>query len=117
MPPRRSSHLASSADLHAAVAHVTSDVLALLGDGWFRAKRTILAALADRHPKNGVKRTLMRLAVTERLVEKDGKHTLATVETDQDGAPSHTTAAWHWAVPWMERISRHAKPEGLHHGS
>jgi hypothetical protein len=36
----------------------------------------ILAALADRHPREDVKRTLMRLAVTERLVETGGRYTL-----------------------------------------
>jgi hypothetical protein len=34
------------------------------------------AALADRHPKDDVRRTLMRLAVIQRLVETGGKHTL-----------------------------------------
>jgi hypothetical protein len=38
---------------------VTPDVLALLGDGVLRSRATILAALADRHPKDDVKRTLM----------------------------------------------------------
>jgi hypothetical protein len=64
------------ADLHAVIARSTPDVLALLGDGVPRTRPTILAALADRHPKADVRRTLMRLAVTERLVETGGKHTL-----------------------------------------
>jgi hypothetical protein len=54
-PPR----LLSSADLNAAIERVTPDVLALLGDGVLRSRATILAALADRHPKDDVKRTLM----------------------------------------------------------
>jgi hypothetical protein len=73
MPPARP---ASSADLHAVIAHVTPDVLALLGDGVPRTRGTIIAALAERHPKADVRRTLMRLAVTERLVETGGKYTL-----------------------------------------
>jgi hypothetical protein len=74
------SRLTSSADLEAMIARVTPDVLALLADGVPRAKRTILAALADRHPKDDVRRTLMRLDVTEQLVEKDGRYTLPTRE-------------------------------------
>jgi hypothetical protein len=78
-----SSRFTSSADLDAAIARVAPDVLALLADGVPRAKRTILAALADRHPKDDVRRTLMRLAVTERLVEKSGKYTLPAPGTEQ----------------------------------
>ena len=64
------------ADLHAVIARITPDVLALLGDGVPRTRGMIIAALADRHPKADVRRTLMRLAVTERLVETGGKYTL-----------------------------------------
>jgi hypothetical protein len=39
----------SSADLNAAIAHVTPDVLALLGDGVPRTEAAIVAALAGRH--------------------------------------------------------------------
>jgi hypothetical protein len=55
---------------------VTPDLLALLGDGVPRSRATIVAVLADRHPKDDVRRTLMRLAVTGRLVETGGKYTL-----------------------------------------
>ena len=72
MPPKRW----SSADFDAVLARVMPDVLALLGDGVPRSRGTIVAALADRHPKEDVRRTLMRLAVTERLVETGGKYTL-----------------------------------------
>jgi hypothetical protein len=41
-----------------------------------RSRATILTALADRHPKEDVRRALMRLAVTERLVETGDKYTL-----------------------------------------
>ena len=66
----------SSADFDAVIARVTPDILALLGDGMPRSRGTILTALADRHPKDDVRRTLMRLAVTEQLVETGGKYTL-----------------------------------------
>jgi hypothetical protein len=63
----------------------TPDVLALLGDGVPRSRGTIVAALADRHAKQDIRRTLMRLAVTERLVETDGKDTLPAVEAARAG--------------------------------
>jgi hypothetical protein len=66
----------SSADFDAVIARVTPDVRALLADGVPRSRATILAALADRHARDDVRRTLMRLAVTGQLVEKSGKHTL-----------------------------------------
>jgi hypothetical protein len=79
MPPTKSW---SSADFDVLLARVTPDVVALLGDGVPRSRGTIFAALADRHPREDVKRTLMRLAVTERLVETGGKYTLPTPETE-----------------------------------
>jgi hypothetical protein len=79
MPPKP----AFSADFNAVIARVMPDVLALLGDGVPRTRGAILAALADQHPKDDVRRTLMRLAVTERLVETGGKYTLPTPETEQ----------------------------------
>jgi hypothetical protein len=60
------------------VARTAPSVLALLGDGVPRAKGTIISALADRHPKEDVTRTLMRLAVTGQLVESEGKYSLAS---------------------------------------
>jgi hypothetical protein len=61
---------------------VTPDVVALLGDGVPRTKGMLIAALADRHPKQDVRRTLMRLAVLEQLVEKGGKYTLPAAEAE-----------------------------------
>jgi hypothetical protein len=56
-------------------------VLGLLADGTPRSKKAILAALADRHPKDEVERALMRLAVTDRLAERGGgKFTLPRAE-------------------------------------
>jgi hypothetical protein len=76
MPQRYS----SSADTDAMVARVAPAVLALLGDGMPRSRRAIVAALADRHPRDEVARTLMRLAVTGRLAEAGGKYTLVPTE-------------------------------------
>jgi hypothetical protein len=83
MPPKRW----SSADFDAVLARVMPDVLALLGDGVLRSRGTIVAALADRHSKEDVRRTLMRLAVTEQLVENSGKYILPgpTPGPDQEG--------------------------------
>ena len=39
-----------------------------------RSKRAVAAALAHRHPKDEVARTLMRLAVTGRVAEAGGKY-------------------------------------------
>jgi hypothetical protein len=80
MPPARP---ASSADLDTVIARITPDVLGLLGDGVPRTRGTIIAALADRHPKDDVRRTRMRLAVTERLVETGGRYTLPAAEAGQ----------------------------------
>jgi hypothetical protein len=72
----------SSADFDAVIAQVTPDILALLRDGVPRSRPTIIAALADRHPKDDIKRTLMRLAVNEWLVENGGKYTVPVPETE-----------------------------------
>ena len=82
MPPR----YPSSADTDAMIIRVAPSVLALLGDGVPRSRRAIVAALADRHPRDEVARTLMRLAVTGRLAEAGGgKYTPAgTGEAGQE---------------------------------
>ncbi len=67
----------SAAETDAMVARVAPAVLALLADGVPRSKRAIAAELAHRHPKDEVKRTLMRLAVTGRVDEVEGKYALA----------------------------------------
>ena len=70
MPKRYS----SSADTDAMVDRIAPAVLELLADGVPRSKRAIAAKLADRHPKDEVVRTLMRLAVTDRVAETGGKY-------------------------------------------
>ena len=73
MPQRYS----SSADTHAMVARIAPAVLAPLGDGLPRSRREIAEAFAPRHAKDEVVRTLMRLAVTGRLVEAKRTYRLA----------------------------------------
>jgi hypothetical protein len=47
-----------------------------------RSKRTILTALADRHPKDAIKLAIMRLDVTEQLVERGGRYILPAADTE-----------------------------------
>ncbi len=62
----------SAADTDAMVERVAPAILGLLADGVPRSKRAVAAALAGRHPKDEVTRTLMRLAVTGRVAEAGG---------------------------------------------
>ena len=73
MPKRYS----SSADTDAMVDRVAPAIFELLADGVPRSKRAIAAKLADRHSKDEVVRTLMRLAVTDRVAETGGKYVVA----------------------------------------
>src|SRR3954462_12259364 len=70
-------HYSSSDDTHAMVARVAPVILELLGDGLPRSRHDIVAALAGQYAKDEVVRTLMRLAVTGRLVEAERKDRLA----------------------------------------
>jgi hypothetical protein len=79
MPPRA----ASSDDLNAMIARITPDVLALLADGVPRDEATIVAALADRHPRKDIKLTLMRLDVLGQLELQGSRYTLPTSEAGQ----------------------------------
>ncbi len=81
MPP----HYTSSADTHAMVARIAPSILELLGDGIPRSRRAIIAALADRHAKDEVERTLMRLAVTGQILAVDSKYTLPPAPEPQQG--------------------------------
>jgi hypothetical protein len=76
----RTSPLSGSAEIEAMVARTAPAILELLGDGTLRPKSTIITALADRHPKEDVTRTLMRLAVTGQLVEVNRKYSLASAQ-------------------------------------
>jgi hypothetical protein len=79
MPPIR---FWSSADLDAAIARTAPDVLALLADGVPRAEAAIVAALADRHPKDDVTLTVMRLDVVGQLDLRGGCYTLSAAEAE-----------------------------------
>ena len=72
---------AQPSDLEQVLARITPDVLALLQDGVGRSRREIVAALADRHTKEDVTRTLMRLAVTGRLIQVGSHYALAPAST------------------------------------
>jgi hypothetical protein len=68
------------------LARMAPVVLALLADGAPRSKRAIVTALADRHNRTDVGHAvLLRLAVTGRLVERQGRFTLAA---DEDEVPA-----------------------------
>ena len=73
----RTSSLSGSAEIDAMVARTAPAILELLGDGTPRPRSAIITALADRHPKEDVVRTLMRLAVTGQLVEAERKYHMA----------------------------------------
>jgi hypothetical protein len=79
-----SSRFMSSADLDAAIARAAPEVLALLANGVPPAETAIVTALAGRHAKDNVRRTVMRLAVLGQLVEIGGKHTRSAAEAEQD---------------------------------
>ena len=80
-----------SEGVHAGIARTTPAVLDLLGDGIPRSKRTILATLVGQHHKDDVLRTLMRLAVTGRLVEQGGKLTLPPPDKPAEIAGASST--------------------------
>jgi hypothetical protein len=75
----------SSADLDAAIARVTPDVLTLLADGVPRTEAAIVTALASRHSKDEVKLMVMRLDVVGRLDLQGGRYTLPTTAAEQQG--------------------------------
>jgi hypothetical protein len=79
MPRPKPSVLTGTAELNAMIERVAPDILGLLADGVPRPKPAIVAALAGQHDKQDVTSTLIRLAVTERVRETDGKYTLGTV--------------------------------------
>jgi hypothetical protein len=58
------------------IERVAPDILALLADGVPRTKAAIVKALAGRHAEDEVELALVRLAVTERVIETGGKYAL-----------------------------------------
>ena len=83
MPTTKTPRVTSSDDVNAEIERVAPDVLALLGDGVPRNTATIVAALADRHPKQDVKRAIARLAVTGRLDMQGSRYVLPAPEAGQ----------------------------------
>jgi hypothetical protein len=82
MPRPKPSAFTGSADVDAMVERVAPDILALLADGVPRRKPAIVEALAGRHERQDVISTLIRLTVTDRVVETGGRYTLR-----QESAP------------------------------
>jgi hypothetical protein len=78
MPRPKPSVLTGTAELNAMIERIAPDILALLADGVPRRKPAIVEALAGRHDKQDVTSALIRLAITERVVETGGKYALAT---------------------------------------
>lgn len=77
--------LGSRDALEAMLARTMPVVLALLADGVPRSKRAIVAALSDPHDRKEVGYAVMRLAVTGRIVERQGRFTLSPDETRATG--------------------------------
>ena len=67
------------------VARTAPAILELLGDGTPRPRSAVIKALADRHPKEDVVRTLMRLAVTGQLNESERKYRLGPAPEREAG--------------------------------
>ncbi len=81
----RTSSLSGSAAIEAMVARTAPAVLELLGNGTPRARSAIITALANRHPREDVVRTLMRLTVIGQLSERQGKYSLASASEAEAG--------------------------------
>jgi hypothetical protein len=82
MPTTKTPRATSSDDLKARIERVTPDVLMVAADVP-RSKDEIIAALAGRHPRNDIKRTIARLAVLGQLDVLGGKYVLSR-EPEED---------------------------------
>jgi hypothetical protein len=89
------------AEIDAMVARTAPAALELLRDGTPCPKSVIIAALADRHPKEDVVRTLMRLAVTGQLRERERKYSLAP---GQKGEPGARVSTWRAGESRSDRV-------------
>jgi hypothetical protein len=78
--PKTPPSAAATADLDAAFARVTPDLLRLLADGMPHPEAAITKALAERHDQQDIRHMLLRLAVTGGLVEHGGKFSLPQAE-------------------------------------
>ena len=77
MPRTKAFAVTGTTELNAMIERVTPDVLGLLADGTPRTKAAIAEALAGRHDREDLVLTLIRLAVTGRVEETNGKYLLA----------------------------------------
>ena len=91
------------------VARTAPAVLELLADGVPRSRAAIVVALAGRHPKDDVVRTLMRLAVTEKLVETERKYSLAPA-SKADLVVQFTHPAFSQRFQCLSRCRRQLRP-------
>ena len=71
---------AGSEAVNAMAARTAPAILELLADGVLRPRPAIVEALAGRHDKQDIAHTLIRLAVTGRVVETGGRYILAASE-------------------------------------
>ena len=76
MPRPKPSALTGTAELNAMLERVAPDILALLTDGVLCTRTAIIEALAGRHDGEDVVLALIRLAVTERVIESGGRYRL-----------------------------------------
>src|SRR3954447_257704 len=74
------SAMTGSAELNATAGRVAPAILGLLADGVPRTVAAVAQALADRHEREDVIVTMLRLAATEQVRETDGRYTLAVPE-------------------------------------
>jgi hypothetical protein len=77
MPRAKPSAMTGTAGLNAMIERIAPDILALLADGVPRSKPAIVEALADRHDRQDIVHTLMRLSVTGQVEGTGGKYALA----------------------------------------
>ena len=85
-PSPTSSYERTGSDaINATVARVAPAILELLADGVPRSKPAIVEALADRHARDDVVHTLIRLAVTGQVHEAGSKYTLGVAPEPDPG--------------------------------
>ena len=77
MPRPKPLAFTGSAELATMIAGVTPAIIELLADGVPRTRAAILEALAGRHNEDEIELALVRLAVTGRVNETNGRYALA----------------------------------------
>ena len=82
---RKPSPYFGTAELNATIERIAPAILGLLADGAPRTKAAVVEALAGRHDRQDVVLTLIRLSVTGRVEETNGRYVLAL--PGEDGPP------------------------------